>query len=128
LRRDEVKGGWRKPHNVDLHNLYSLPNIIRMMKSRRMRLAEHVRRMGEKRNEYRLLVGMLERRALGRPRHIWVDNNKMALAEIEWGGVDWIGLAQDRNTWRGFVNLVMNPQVYKCWETIEWLHNWWPLD
>jgi hypothetical protein len=62
-------GDWRKLHNEELHNLYSSPNIIRMMKSRRMRWAGHVARMGEKRNAYRILVGKLEgKRPLGRPR------------------------------------------------------------
>jgi hypothetical protein len=64
-KRDEVTGDWRKLHNEELHNLYSSPNIIRMIKSRRMRWAEHVVRMGEERNEYRVLVG---KRPLGRPR------------------------------------------------------------
>jgi hypothetical protein len=68
-RRDEVTGYWRKPHNEELHNLYSSPNIIRMIKSRRMRLAGHVGRMGETRNAYRILVGKPEgKRPLGRPR------------------------------------------------------------
>jgi hypothetical protein len=59
-KRDEVTGGWRKLHNEELHNLYSSPNIIRMIKSRRMRSAEHVARMGDKGNAYRILVGMPE--------------------------------------------------------------------
>jgi hypothetical protein len=65
--------------------------------------------MGEKRNAYRLLVGKPEgRRALGTPRHRWMDNVKMDLLEIGWSGVDWIGLAQDRDKWRTLVNAVMN--------------------
>jgi hypothetical protein len=77
-KRDEVTGGWRKLHNEDLHNLYTSPSIIRMIKSRRMIWAEHVTRMEEKRNECRILVGMPEeKRPLGRPRRRWVDNNKM---------------------------------------------------
>jgi hypothetical protein len=76
-----------------------------MIKSRRMRWAGHVEQMGEKRNAYRLLVGTPEgKRPLGRPRHRWVDNIKMDLGEVEWGDVDWIGLAQDRNRWRALVN------------------------
>jgi hypothetical protein len=64
--------------------------------------------LGGKRNVYRLLVGKPEgRRPLGRPRRRWVDNVKMDLLEIVWGGVDWIGLAQDRNKWRALVNVVM---------------------
>jgi hypothetical protein len=82
-KRDEVTGKWRKLHNEQLHNLYSSPNIIRMIKSRRMRWAGHVARMGEKRNSYRILVGKPEgRRPLGRPRRRWVDNIKMDLREI----------------------------------------------
>jgi hypothetical protein len=66
--RDGVTGGWRKLHNEELHNLYSLPSIIRIIKSRRMRWAEHLARMGEKRNVYMLLVGKSEgKRPLGRP-------------------------------------------------------------
>jgi hypothetical protein len=96
--RDEVTGEWRKLHNEELPDLYSSPSIIRIIKSRRMRWAGHVARMGEKRNAYRLLVGKPEgKRPLGRPRRRWVDNIKMDLLEIGWGGVDWIGLAQDRD-------------------------------
>jgi hypothetical protein len=68
--------------------------------------------MGEKRNAYRVLVGKPERkRPLGRPRRRWVDNIRMDLGEVGWGGVDWIGLAQDRNRWRALVNLVLNHRV-----------------
>jgi hypothetical protein len=74
-KRDEVTGGWRKLHNEELHDLYSSPSIIRIIKSRSMRWAGHVARMGEKRNVYRLLVAKPEgKRPLGRPRHRWVDN------------------------------------------------------
>jgi hypothetical protein len=79
-KKDAVTGGWRKLHNEELHNLYSSPSIIRMIKSRRMRWTGHVARMGEKRSAYRILVGKPEgNRQLGRPRHMWVDNIKMAL-------------------------------------------------
>jgi hypothetical protein len=68
--------------------------------------------MGEKRSVYRLLVGKTEgKRPLGRPRRRWMDNIKMDLLEIGWGGVDWIGLAQDRYRWRALVNSVMNLRV-----------------
>jgi hypothetical protein len=68
-KRDEVTGEWRKLHNKELHDLYSLPSIIRIIKSRRMRWVGHVARMGKKRNSYRLLVEKLEgKRPLGRPR------------------------------------------------------------
>jgi hypothetical protein len=111
-KRDEVTGEWRKLHNEELCDSYSLPSIIRMIKSRRVRWMGHVARMGEKRNACRLLVGKPEgRRPLGRPRQRWVDNNRMYLVEIRWGGVDWIGLAQDRNRWRALVNSVMNLRV-----------------
>jgi hypothetical protein len=93
-KRDGVTGGWRKLHNEELHNLYSSPSIIRIMKSRRMRWAGHVARRGEKRNVYRLLVGNPEgKRPLGRPRRRWMDNIKMDLLKIGLSVVDWIGLA-----------------------------------
>jgi hypothetical protein len=108
-KRDGVTGRWRKLYNEELHNLYSSPSIIRIIKSRRMRLAGHVARMGEKRNVYRLLVGKLEgKRQLGRPRRRWIDNIKMNLLEIGVSVVDWIGLAQDRYRRRALVNAVMN--------------------
>jgi hypothetical protein len=104
-KRDEVTGGWRKLHNEELRDLYSSPGII---KSRRMRWVGLVARMGKKSNAYRLLVG---KRPLGRPRRRWVDNIKMDLSEIGWGGVDWIALAQDRDKWRALLNAVMNLRV-----------------
>jgi hypothetical protein len=68
--------------------------------------------MGEKRNEYRLLVGKPEgKRPLGRPRRRWVNNIRVDLREVDWGDVDWIGLAQDRNRWRAVVNSVLNLRV-----------------
>jgi hypothetical protein len=83
--------------NEELHDLYSSPSIITIIKARRMRWAGHVARMGEKRNAYWLLVGKPEgRRPLGRPRPRWLDNIRMDLVEVAWGDVDWIGLAQDR--------------------------------
>jgi hypothetical protein len=111
-KRDEVMGGWRKLHNEELHNLYSSPSIIRIIKSGRMRWAGNVARMGQKRNVYRLSVGKPEgKRPLGRPRRRWTDNIKMDLLEIGVSVVDWIGLAQDMYRWRALVNLVMNLQV-----------------
>jgi hypothetical protein len=93
LKRDEVTGEWRKLHNEELHGLYSLPSIIKIIKARRMRWARHVARMREKRNVYRLLVGKPEgRRPLGRPRRRWLDNIRMDLVEVGWGGrLDWSG-------------------------------------
>jgi hypothetical protein len=112
LKRDEVTGGWRKLHNEELHNLYSSPNIIRMIKSKRMRSAGRVARTMEKRNAYRILVGTPEgKRQLVRSRRRWEDNIKMDLGEIAWDGVDWIDLAKDRNQWRALVSTVMNLRV-----------------
>jgi hypothetical protein len=109
-KRDEVTGEWRKLHNKELCNLYSSPNIIRIIKL--MRWAGHVARMGEKKNAYRLLVGKPEgKRPPGRPRRRWVDNIRMDLGKVGWGDVDWIGLAQDRNRWRAVVNSVLNLRV-----------------
>jgi hypothetical protein len=97
---------------IKCHELYSSPNIIRIINSRRMRWAGHVARIGEKRNTYGLLMGKPEGKIpLGRPRRRWVDNIKMGLLEIGWGGIDWIGLAQDRDKWRALVNAVMNLRV-----------------
>jgi hypothetical protein len=111
-KRDGVTGGWRKLHNEEIHNLYSSPSIIRIIKLRRMRWAGHVARMGEKKNVYRLLVGKPEgKRPLGRPRRRWMDNIKMNPLEMGMNVVDWIGLAQDRYRWRALVNSVMNLRV-----------------
>jgi hypothetical protein len=108
LKRDEVTGEWRKSHNDGLRDLYSSPSIIIIIKSRRMRWAGHVARMGERRNAYRLLVGKPEgKRPLGRQRRRCVNNITMDLGEVGWGDVDWIGLAQDRNRWRALVNSVL---------------------
>jgi hypothetical protein len=107
-----MTGGWRKMHNEELHNLYSSPSKIRIIKSRRMRWAGHVARMEEKRNVYRLLVVNPEGKIpLGRPRRRWIDNIKMDLLEIGVNIVDWIGLAQDRYRRRALVNSVMNLRV-----------------
>jgi hypothetical protein len=94
------------------HNLYSSPNIIRMIKSRRMRWAGHVAQMGATRSAYRILVGRQEgKRPLGRPRRRWVDNIKVDLREVGWDGMDWIELAQDRDQWRALMNTVINLRV-----------------
>jgi hypothetical protein len=96
-KRDEVTGEWRKLHNEELHNLYSSPDIIRQVKSRRMRWAVHVARMGEERKVYKVLVGKPEgKRPLGRPRHRLEDGIRMDLREIGlgeggvWIGFDWL--------------------------------------
>jgi hypothetical protein len=111
-KRDGVTGEWRKLHNEELHNLYSLPSTLRIIKSRRMRWAGYVARMGEKRNVYRLLVRKPEgKRPVGRRRGMWIDNIKMGILEIGLGGVDWIGLARNKYKWRALVNSVMNLRV-----------------
>jgi hypothetical protein len=106
---DEVTGEWRRLHIEELNDLYCSPNIVRVIKSRRIRWAGHVARMGEERREYRVLVGKSEgKRPLGRPRRRWVDNIRMDLQKMGCGYMDWIGLAQDRDRWRTLVSAVMN--------------------
>jgi hypothetical protein len=108
-KRDGVMGGWIKLHNEELHNFYSSPSIIRIIKSGRMTWAGHVARMGEKRNVYRLLVGKPDgKRPVGIPKHRWIDNIKIDVLEIGLGVVDWIGLAHSRYRLRARVNSVMN--------------------
>ena len=111
-RRDEVTGEWRRLHNEELNFLYSSPNIVRVIKSRRMRWVGHVARMGEERGLYRVLVGKPEgRRPLGRPRRRWVHNIRMDFREVGCGYMDWTGLVQDRDSWRTLVSVVMNLRV-----------------
>jgi hypothetical protein len=111
-KRDEVTGEWRKLHNAELNGLYSLPNIVRVIKSRRMRWAGDVASMGEGRGVHRVLVGKLEgKRPLGRPSRRWEDNVRMDLQEVECGCEDWIGLAQDRDRWRALVSAVRTLRV-----------------
>ena len=99
-------------HKEELNDLYSSPNIVRVIKSRRMRWAGHVARMGEERGVFRVLVGKSEgTKPLGRPRRRWVDNIRMDLQEVGCGYVDWIGLAQDRHRWQTLVSAVMNLRV-----------------
>jgi hypothetical protein len=98
-----------------------------MIKSRGMKLAGQVARIWEKRNAYRLFVGKPEGNGpLGKPKRRWVNNVKMDHGQIGWVGVDWIGLAQNRNKWGDLVNSVMN--IRECWEIVEWIHNWWLLE
>jgi len=111
-RRDEVTGKCRRLHNEELNDLYSSPNIVRVIKWRRMRWAGYVARMGEERGVYRFLVGKPEgRRPMGRPRRRWVDNIRMDLQEVGCVYMDWIGLAQDRDNLWTLVSAVMNLRV-----------------
>jgi hypothetical protein len=107
-KRDEATGEWRRLHKEELNDLYSSPNIIPVIKSRRMRWAGHVARMVEKRCAYRILVGRPEGR---RPTHRWEDNIKIDLQEVGWWGMDWIELAEDRGRWWAVVNAVMNLRI-----------------
>jgi hypothetical protein len=110
-KKDEVTGEWRKLHNEEIHDLYSSSNIVRVIQLK-MRWAGHVARMGEDRGVYRVLVGKPEgQRPLGRPRRRWEDTIGMDVQEVGCGGMDWIGLAQDRDMWRALVNAVMNLRV-----------------
>ena len=96
-------------HNEELNNFYFSPNIVRVIKSRRMRWAGHVARMGEEWAVYRFLVGKPEeRRPMGRSRRRWVNNISLDLQEVGCGYMDWIELAQDRDRWRTLVSAVMN--------------------
>jgi hypothetical protein len=109
-KRDE--GLWRKLHNDELHNVYYSLNIVRVIKSRRMRWTGHVERMEEGRGVYGVLVGRpIRRRPLGRPRSRWEDNIKMDVREKGIDGENWIRLAQDRVQWWTFVSIVMNLRV-----------------
>ena len=98
-----------KLHNEELNELYCSPDIVWVIKSRKMRWAGHVARMGDRRGVYMVLVRKPEgKRPLGRPRCRWEDNIKMDLQEMGCGGVNWMELAQDRDRWRALVNAVMN--------------------
>jgi len=105
-KRDEVTGEWRKLH------LYCSSNIVRLIKSRRMRWAVHVARMEDGRGVYRVLVRKPEgKRPLGRLRRRWKDNIMIDLQEVGCGVMDWIEVAQNRDRWRALVKAVMNLRV-----------------
>jgi len=111
-RRDEVTGKWRRLHYEELNDLYTSPNIVRVIRSRRMRWAGHVARIGEERGVHKVLVGKpVGRRPLGRPRRRWVDDIRMDLQQVGCVYMDWIGLAQNRDRWRTLVSAVMNLRV-----------------
>jgi len=108
----QVGNNKKKLHNEEFNDLYPSPNIVRVIKSRRMRWAEHVARMGERRGVYRVLVGTSElKKPTGRPRCRWEENIKIDLLELGCRGMDWIELAQYRCRWRALVNAVMNLRV-----------------
>ena len=107
-KRDEVTWEWRKLHNYML-NLYTPPCMIQVIKLRRVRWAGHVASMGERRGTCRVLVGKpVGKRPLGRLRHSWKVNIKMDFQEVEWGGMDWIVVAQNRDMCWALVNAIMN--------------------
>jgi hypothetical protein len=111
-KRDEVTGEWKKLHNEELNDLYSLPNIVREVKSRRISWVGHVARMGEGRVVHRVLVAKPEgKRPLGRPRLRWEDNIKMDFQEVGGGRGDWMELAQDRCIWRALAGTVRNFRI-----------------
>jgi hypothetical protein len=95
-------------HDEELNDLYTSPNIVRVIKSRRMRWAGHVACMGEERGCIESWWGYQREVPLGRPRHRWVDIIRMDLQEVGCGYMDWIGLTQDRDKWRTLVSAVMN--------------------
>jgi hypothetical protein len=111
-KRVEVTGEWRKLHNEKLNDLYSLTNIVRVVKSRRMRWAGHMASMVEDRGVQRVLVGKPEGKSpLGRPRRRWEDNINIDLQEVGRGRGDWVELAKDRDRWWALVGSVRNFRV-----------------
>jgi hypothetical protein len=110
--RREGDGSWSKLNNDELYSLNSSPNIVRVIKSRRMRWAGYVARMGKGKGVYRVPVGRLEgKRPPGKPRRRWEDNIKMDLREIGIDGANWIQLAQDMVQWQAFMDTVTNLRV-----------------
>ena len=111
-KRGEVTGERRKLHNEEQNDLYSLPNIVQVVKSRRRRWAGHVARMGEDIGVHRVLVGTSEgKMPMGRPRRRWDDNVKLDLREVGGRLGDWMEFAQDRDRWRALVGTVRDFRV-----------------
>jgi hypothetical protein len=109
LRRRKWQEAGGKLHNEELHNRYTSPNIIRMIKLRRMRWQGHLACMEEMKSAYIVLVEKFEvKRPLGRGRHRWKDNIRMDIRETGWVGMNWIYLTQDRDLWQTFMDTVMN--------------------
>ena len=110
-KRDE-NGEWRRLHNEELHSFYRSPNIVRVIKSRRLRWTGPVARMEEGRSAFKILTGKpTGNRPLGRPRRRWEDNIRMDLEEIGINAGNWVDSAQDRNYWRALVNAALNLRV-----------------
>jgi hypothetical protein len=111
-KRDKVKGEWRQLHNKELSDHYCSPNIVRVIKSRRMRWVGHVACMEEMGGVCRVVVGKSDgKRPLGIPRRGWLDNIKMDLQEVGCEGMDWIDLAQERDRCRALMNVVMKLRI-----------------
>ena len=111
-KRDKITREWRNLHNAELHALYSSPNVIRNLKSRRLRWSGYVARMEQSRNAYRVLVGKPEaERSLEMPTSRWEENIKMDLREVVCYPGEWINLTEDREQWRAYVRAVMNLRV-----------------
>ena len=111
-KKDEVTRKWRKPHNEELSDLYSSPNTVRVIKSRRMISAGHIGCMGKRGGVYRVLVGKPEgNRPRGSRRRRWGVILKWIFRKMGCGDLDWIDLAQDGDSWRALVNAVMNLRV-----------------
>ena len=111
-KKDGVTGEWRKLHNEELNDLYSSPNIVRVIKSRRIRWVVHVAHMEGRRVVHKVFVVKREGKIpLRRPRCRWKDNIKMDFQEVGKGCGDWMELAKDRERWRALVSTVMNFQV-----------------
>ena len=110
-KRDE-NGEWRGLHNEELHSLYGSPNIVRVIKSRRLTWAGHIARMEKGRSAFKILTGKPTGKiALGRPRRRWEDNIRMDLEEIGINACNWVDSSQDRNYWRALVNAALIPRV-----------------